>query len=239
MASTPSTLIAAWEAAWSEPEIDRAPSLLAALGQLPAEDLGSLTVGQCDASLFALRRATFGDRLEILATCPSCGAELEIAVSLADLQPVALPGPPGEQLVEADGFAIACRLPRNADLRALDGRSPDATTLLARCVREARRASGEAVAGEELPATVAEAVLAELAARDPGAQVLIGLRCPCDHEWTDELDIRGLLWTEVGDWVQRTLQEVHDLARSYGWSEAEILALSPWRRRWYLEASGC
>jgi hypothetical protein len=30
---------------------------------------------------------------------------------------------------------------------------------------------------------------------------------------------------------------VHALARSYGWTEADVLAISPTRRRFYLEAS--
>ena len=37
------------------------------------------------------------------------------------------------------------------------------------------------------------------------------------------------------DKVARILREVHTLAAAYGWSEAEILALSPARRRVYLE----
>jgi hypothetical protein len=30
------------------------------------------------------------------------------------------------------------------------------------------------------------------------------------------------------------LGDVHELARAYGWSEPEVLALSPWRRAAYL-----
>ena len=47
-----------------------------------------------------------------------------------------------------------------------------------------------------------------------------------------------MVWSDLTDWVGRTLTEVHQLARAYGWSEAEILAMSGWRRRWYLEAAG-
>jgi hypothetical protein len=34
------------------------------------------------------------------------------------------------------------------------------------------------------------------------------------------------------------LAEVHSLARAYGWTESEILALSPQRRSTYLEMVG-
>ena len=64
------------------------------------------------------------------------------------------------------------------------------------------------------------------------------VRCPCGSEWVDELDIRTVVWSDLTEWVGRTLTEVHQLAQAYGWSEAEILAMSGWRRRWYLEALG-
>jgi len=40
---------------------------------------------------------------------------------------------------------------------------------------------------------------------------------------------------EARDWAQRILADVNVLARAYGWSEREILSLSPTRRRHYLE----
>ncbi len=51
-------------------------------------------------------------------------------------------------------------------------------------------------------------------------------------------DILSYLWTEIEDWAQRLLVDVHTLAVSYGWSERDILALSPRRRRMYLELLG-
>ena len=48
-------------------------------------------------------------------------------------------------------------------------------------------------------------------------------------------DIAGFFWAELDAWARRLLREIHTLARFYGWSEAEILALSPLRRRCYLE----
>ena len=83
-----------------------------------------------------------------------------------------------------------------------------------------------------------KAAVEALAESDPGAQTALRVRCPCGSEWVGELDIRTVVWSDLTDWVGRTLTEVHQLARAYGWSEAEILAMSGWRRRWYLEAAG-
>jgi len=51
-------------------------------------------------------------------------------------------------------------------------------------------------------------------------------------------DILTYLWSEIEDWAQRLLLEVHTLALAYGWSERDILAMSPRRRRLYLEMVG-
>ena len=234
------TLIAAWEAGAQRPAIARAPSLLATLGLLPdGVRSDELTVGECDARLFRLRRAIFGEELEANATCPSCGDDVEFMLSLAALQPATDGGRDRTTTVESAGFRVSCRPLRNAELEALamlDG--ADQADVLERCVIDAHSDTGARVDGRRLPAAVGAEVLRVCAERDPGAQTVVGLRCPCGGEWAEELDMRGILWTDLSDWVHRTLDEVHGLARCYGWSEAEILSLSPWRRRWYLEASG-
>ena len=110
--------------------------------------------------------------------------------------------------------------------------------LLGQCVLEVNSPDGSPAALGELPEALADAAVGALAESDPGAQTALRVRCPCGSEWVDELDIRDVVWNDLTNWVGRTLAEVHQLARAYGWSEAEILALSGWRRRWYLEAAG-
>jgi hypothetical protein len=51
-------------------------------------------------------------------------------------------------------------------------------------------------------------------------------------------DIVSHLWTELDAWARRMLREVHALAATYGWSEAEILRMSATRRRAYLDLIG-
>ena len=60
--------------------------------------------------------------------------------------------------------------------------------------------------------------------------------CPaCGHAWSATLDIVAYLWDELDDWAQDLLAEVHVPARHYAWSERDILALTPVRRRFYLD----
>ena len=39
----------------------------------------------------------------------------------------------------------------------------------------------------------------------------------------------------MNHWAGRMLLDIHALARAYGWSESDILALPPRRRQAYLE----
>ena len=43
-----------------------------------------------------------------------------------------------------------------------------------------------------------------------------------------------ILWAEISARAQHLLREVHLLASAYGWSEQQILELSPTRRASYL-----
>jgi hypothetical protein len=95
------------------------------------------------------------------------------------------------------------------------------------------------VAVDLLPADVLGAVEDQMAAADPQADVRLALSCPaCGHQWQEVFDIVSFLWGEVQAWALRLLREVHTLASAYGWSEADILALSPQRRQMYLEMVG-
>ena len=88
MAPTAAMLLRAWESGAAVGPLDRAPSLLHSLGAVPASVRpDELSVGQCDARLFELRRAMFGEMLEVVATCRACQTEVELTVALDELQP--------------------------------------------------------------------------------------------------------------------------------------------------------
>ncbi len=74
---------------------------------------------------------------------------------------------------------------------------------------------------------------------DPQAVVDLAMDCPsCGQAWTLPFDICSYLWSEVEDLVQRLFREIHALALAYGWTEREILGMSPLRRRVYLDMVG-
>jgi hypothetical protein len=229
-------LLAAWEAGLGAAPAGRALLLhRAARPDVDAARLPALPVGRREADLIALRRALFGERMEVRLECASCGQDMEFDLDAGEL--AGSLGGRGEPVVriQEGGWDVEFRLPSVADLHAVSRSAEPRAALLARCLVSAVH-DGTAVAGPELPAAVQRRIAEAVEASDPGADLALNVACPeCGAATRAELDIASYLWTELDSWARDVLLDVHLLATAYGWSEPEILALSPLRRRYYLE----
>jgi hypothetical protein len=88
----------------------------------------------------------------------------------------------------------------------------------------------------ELPAQVLDALSQHMESLDPGATVSFALECPqCGVLWQAPLDVGDMVWQKVRAAAERVLLEIDALARAYGWTEREVLRLSPVRRAAYLQ----
>lgn len=233
-------LLRLWEAGSVQHPLDRALTILAAAepGQ-GRHDLARLPVGRRDALLLAVHERAFGRRLAARAACPACAEQVEIGLDTRDLLASWPDGDPDEPLLVAgDGYEVRCRPPDSFDLAAIVGERDVVEArrrLLSRCVVSAMRA-GEEVPPDALPETIVAAVAERIAAHDPLAVIELALACPaCGREWRMLFDIGAVLWSRIEAAARRLLHQVHALARAYGWSETEILALGPVRRQAYLE----
>ncbi|MET8541002.1 hypothetical protein ABZW03_10150 [Kitasatospora sp. NPDC004799] len=230
-------LLAVWEAGLTAGRTGRA-LLLHAVARPGAgtAELLAVPLGRRDAELFGLRAELFGEQLDVRVGCPSCAEEMEFAFAAGQLA-AAAPPPAGPLRVELDGWRVGFRLPTGGDLAAAE-RAPEGrarAVLLERCVLTAEH-DGEPVAAGQLPEPVQRRMAEAAAEADPCADVRLNLNCPeCGRPALAELDIASYLWEELDDWARATLLDVHLLATAYGWSEPEVLALSPLRRRYYLE----
>ncbi|MFF4253262.1 hypothetical protein ACFY1L_18845 [Streptomyces sp. NPDC001663] len=229
-------LLAAWEAGLGEPPVGRA--LLLHRTARPEVDTGrlpQLPVGEREADLFALRRALFGERMQVRLECAACGADMEFDLDAGEL--AGSLGSSGESVVRVrqGGWDVEFRLPGVADLQAAARSADPRAALLARCLVSAVHDGTDVPAGE-LPAPVQRRIAEAVEAADPGADLALNVACPeCGEATRAELDIASYLWTELDAWARDVLLDVHLLATAYGWTEPEILALSPTRRRYYLE----
>jgi hypothetical protein len=221
----PPDLLRIWESGVALHPIDRA---LAILGDAQA---ARLPLGARDARLLELRAASLGDRLAATEACPACGERVDLELSCRALIGAAAPAP-AAWTVEHDELRIGVR-PLDSLDAAQAASAGDietaAATLLERAVTTVEPP------GSPLSDAAAAAVTASLAEHDPGAELLIELACPaCGAAWQRVLDVAGFVWTELAARAERLIDDVHRLARAYGWSEAEILALGEPRRAAYL-----
>jgi hypothetical protein len=242
-APTAAELLDTWECALAQSTLHRALLLLGrACPEARPGELSALPIGERDRRLVELRRMLFGPRLSMVASCPACGARLESSSRIEDIWPRCETGFAGVRTCVTDGYRMTLRPLSSDDLIALgSGAQRDSArgALLGRCLTDVVDRDGKSVSAGALPAHVIAAAEAQMAAADPQADVRLQLACPeCEHRWRIAFDIGSFLWQEIHAWAQRTLREVHALARSYGWRESDVLALSATRRQVYLELAG-
>jgi hypothetical protein len=137
----------------------------------------------------------------------------------------------GSLVVEArspDGLvlaaAVACPDVASARLALIRG-----------CVRSAVR-DGETIDGATLDDGELTRLGEALVESDPQAEVVVTMRCAaCGEELSAVLDIAEFFWREITTASVQLLDDIHQLAVGYGWSEAQVLGLSARRRRQYVE----
>jgi len=199
--------------------------------------LAKLPVGRRDAHLLRLREWTFGPQLASRAICPACAESLELNFSSDDIRVVSAEAQ-ATYTSRLRDYEVQFRLPDSLDLLAVANCAELHTAhrlLFARCIISAL-CGGKEIGTDSLPPEVFKQVVQEMSQADPQADVELALRCPaCEHEWQAIFDIVSFFWSEIDAWARRILQEIHIIAKAYGWREADTLALSPERRRFYLE----
>ena len=242
-AATAADLLNVWERGRSQSPVDRALSLLQiATLEPPRETLAQFGIGRRDAELLKLREKIFGSRMTGRADCPACGQPMEMNFTVAEIQTA----PPTEAPLNISLQILAntkssFRLPNSNDLATLvpgDDLAVQKRRLVQRCILNAK-CSGEFFAADQLGENMVTALSERMSELDPQGDVQLALSCPlCSHHWDAPLDIVSFVWSEMHAWAVRLLRDVHVLASSYGWGEADILAMSPRRRQAYLELIG-
>jgi hypothetical protein len=224
-----------WENGRRLHPLDRA--LLAIQATFPEaaeEKLADWPIGRRNQALAQVRTLYFGRQMQGWTVCEQCGEKLEFELDCGSL--LERQQDHGAQTVHLKGCTF--RLPTSRDLaRIADVREVGAA--VRRLVEGCRLMRAEE-SGEGTDAAWSQAEIEELgekmALADPLAEIALSLECPvCKGVCEEALDLPAFLWGEVEARARRILQEVHTLASSYGWHEAEILALGDTRRAMYLQ----
>lgn len=237
-----------WEIGIHRSPVEQALMILSMVyPDMTREQLAALSIGERDARLLAVRERTFGTTLDIFTTCPECRQALELSLPTVNMR---FPPPAGAKdsghkfSMRIDDVKVRYRLPDSTDLEAVTACTDidqARKLLLDRCILEVHDIEGKLHQSitqyEEIYSPDFVTALAhQMAEQDPQAEVLLNLKCAeCEHEWQTLFDIASFFWTELETHAKRVLSEIYILARTYHWREQDILALTPARRKWYLE----
>lgn len=230
-------LLDLWERGAAKPPYERAVAILeAAFPDQPAASISNWSLGQRDAAFISLQEILFGERLNAVASCPSCGSRLDLDFDTPRIRAPFSGGETHKTTMTVGGSAYALEiLPLTTNHLRQVSANPSRLALLQNCLGSVLR-DGAPVEPKDLPEEVIKQVGAKLAELDPQTDIQLALRCPdCAHAWDAPFDIIAFVWSEIDAWAQRTIQEVHLLASRYGWSERDILGMSARRRQRYLQ----
>jgi len=235
-------LLNIWQHGLDQPILQRTLILIAAAcPELDSDTVAKLSIGARDARLLQLREWMFGQRLLNTAQCPHCGERVEWQGKTTQLRIQAISDVDStkEYELEVDDYQFRFRLLTSEDIstamaEAQNNTSIGAKTLLERCIISVDH-SGKTCELAALPQYAVDALSEQIEKLDPQAEIRTTLTCPeCSQQWQVLFDIASFLWVEINNWAEHTLQTIHRLASAYGWTEKEILNLSPFRRQLYL-----
>lgn len=190
-----------------------------------AAEIGALAVHDRDLALVALRWATLGPRLPVEITCASCGAEHDVTIDLDRLQ---RPPEAPSQIVVGE---LVVRLPTAADQqRVVEAGDADSEARRLRVLACIVDVPGDALSGarrDEIESALESAI--------PDIDLELVLDCPaCGGAIEATIELAQFVLAELRERSRHLLREVHALARTYHWSERDILAMTTIRRQEYL-----
>lgn len=189
------------------------------------ERLDALTLGDRTRLMLAVLVASYGAPVELLLSCGSegCDETYELPLDVRAILEGASVAPDSFAFQVGDA-EVSVTLPTGADMIAL---AKTATTtsaaLFARCAPGSTPDMWEGIENE-------------MARRDPFAEVYFATTCDaCGAEVRGLLDPLVLVNNEMRSYGN-VMVEIDRLARSYGWSDAQLGAMTAHRRRLYLAA---
>lgn len=204
-------------------------------GTAPAPSLfAELTVSTRVVGLLQLVGLEGVETLVVDLACPdpNCGERCEVDLTLDEILAFADDDTDEPFTLELQTSPLTMRRPTGADQMAwLGARFED--------VRAGRIAILRTLALSELPEDLDDSsvthIEAALDAHDPLVCFSLTTACPaCDAVAVHEVSLTDLALRVLRVAQARLFQSVHVLASHYGWSEAAVLELPPWRRARYL-----
>jgi hypothetical protein len=200
-------------------------------GQTPDENLvDQLCLADRQYLIRHFAKLLDADEVWLTQTCEACGAKMDVSVTQSEL-----PFKPAGKTypfftVRLQQKTVKFRVPNNADLVAigsLEDEHEAVITLVESCC-----VSRDKSVLKFLDENALKKIEQKLEAVIPELSEQIQVECPdCQHNQLIHID-PYLSLDQIDDSI---LADVHTLAKTYHWSERDILNLPRERRKWYLE----
>ncbi len=189
------------------------------------------TVGARTAALLRVLEASDGaPALALSSRCGACGAAFEFGLPLAALAAAEAAAPPSLCVTLPGRPPLSLRRPTGDDLRGWRAAGWTSRQDAVRAMLGALWIAGPLPGPEDEPA-----LAAALGALDPLVAFAVDCQCPgCGAAQAVSIDLEGIALSRLAARQDALLLDVHRLASSYGWTEAEVLAVPAARRRRYL-----
>lgn len=193
--------------------------------------------------LLLVVRATQGDRLPWMARCPiqDCGHEMELEIGVSQL--LNMPEPPERfRWSAAPDCTLELRLPTGRDqiewrgAIEADAEAEGRDIALRLATALVSSVNGQPPSSDwSLPGAWLPALDIAFHEHDALASLELQVSCPwCGNESVLEPDLEALALSCLAAEQKRVLEEIHRLASTYHWTEAEVLAIPRRRRSFYL-----
>ncbi len=223
IAPSAADLIAAWDPTSRALPHRRLSGLLIACEG--AEAIAADTLGTRNQRLLRLHRALVGGALEARVTCAHCAAESEFALPADAILAAPRPAPDAVARMRCGGRTVVVRMPRMADIESSSG-----ADLRLAVIERCRIGTGPAIPDEAVAKFGRR-----FEALDPAANIVVNIACSgCARPIAASVDVASFVARDLDRVLDGLIRDIDVIASSYGWSELEILALPPERRRRYV-----
>lgn len=229
--SDPRDVLTVWESAADVTPAARGAALAHQLGF--AADLDTaldLSLAECASISVRAFIESYGTKVDGVVRCTTCGETLEVQMPLdgLDLETIASP----TETVTTTVGDVKVRSPTTRDLLLAGSSESPVEALLVRCVSSPE---GRPVQVDLLSVNDRATVDAACERLSGLAGVVLATECPaCGATVQAGIDPAALWWQRIQESARRVVAEVSALAGAFGWSESDVLAMSPGRRAAYL-----
>lgn len=206
------------------------------------EEITLLPIGGRDSLLLDLHQNIFGPKIKLSCLCPKCGAVYEFETNVPELLSASPDTVVHPITLNIGSFEILLRPLNGRDIASIPVEMLDHQVvhfLAHRSVLEIHNNAGEkqpVPAMAEIKPEWIKKIAVVLEAADPLSIIAFKLECmDCGHDWHAIFDASQLVWRGLKRENAMALDEIHLLAKHYGWRESDIVNIPPTRRHAYVQ----